>query len=431
MSSSHKGRALLSTGFTDGVLLAVSVFTGVITARLLGPTGRGEFALIVLAPSLIAAVGSLGIREAIVYRVSRTTESRPELICAAIILGCSLSVFLIPLAWLLFPVFKITGTSFERAAFAYSLYIPLNLVGTFLIGALQGAQRFVVFNVARASVSVGFLAFVGFLWLTSKVDPINVAMALLISNLLTTILAATLCIQRMGIRIPNGTGLLAGVLTYGMRNHLGTVSNLLNRRLDQVILAALVEPMYLGLYVVAVSASSIVESPSRTVAAVLFPRVARSPRHAREELAQFGQISLTCSLFLTFAGMIAIPVLLPIFYGPEYRASVAPALLLTVASMFVAIGLVWSSVFRGLGRPEIPSQSEGIALLFTVVVMPFLVHRYGILGAAMSSLLAYSIAASYLFYRLHRAFGKRAVAFLKPHSPYGLWALLRRRSNSV
>ena len=40
----------------------LNVLTGIVLARTLGPAGRGELAAVMLWPSILAAVGSLGVR---------------------------------------------------------------------------------------------------------------------------------------------------------------------------------------------------------------------------------------------------------------------------------------------------------------------------------------------------------------------------------
>ncbi|MDI6840022.1 MAG: hypothetical protein QMD71_04070 [bacterium] len=51
---------------------------GIITARVLDPEGKGVFGLLVLLPSTIALIGSLGIRISNVFFIGKRKERKKE-----------------------------------------------------------------------------------------------------------------------------------------------------------------------------------------------------------------------------------------------------------------------------------------------------------------------------------------------------------------
>jgi hypothetical protein len=68
-------RDLAGSLLAGGVGQAVLVVSGVLVARALGPEDRGYMALVLLVPSLLALVGSLGLPLASTYFVARSPES--------------------------------------------------------------------------------------------------------------------------------------------------------------------------------------------------------------------------------------------------------------------------------------------------------------------------------------------------------------------
>lgn len=62
--------AMLQTLLAQGATLVVNVGTGVITARMLGPVGRGEFAAACLWLILPALIATSGLRSAVVQTVT-------------------------------------------------------------------------------------------------------------------------------------------------------------------------------------------------------------------------------------------------------------------------------------------------------------------------------------------------------------------------
>lgn len=66
--------AMLQTLFAQGAILLVNVATGVIAARLLGPSGRGELAAVSLWLILPPMLAVSGTRSAVIYFTGRSPE---------------------------------------------------------------------------------------------------------------------------------------------------------------------------------------------------------------------------------------------------------------------------------------------------------------------------------------------------------------------
>ena len=47
------------------------LLSGILSARMLGPEGRGVYALIILFPTVLAQVGAFGMPQAVVFFLSR------------------------------------------------------------------------------------------------------------------------------------------------------------------------------------------------------------------------------------------------------------------------------------------------------------------------------------------------------------------------
>lgn len=60
--------------FTGGIALA-GFMSGVILARVLGPEGRGQFATVVLWPTVLATFGELGLGFTLAYFAGKSRES--------------------------------------------------------------------------------------------------------------------------------------------------------------------------------------------------------------------------------------------------------------------------------------------------------------------------------------------------------------------
>ncbi len=79
--------AIVQTLLANILILGISFGTGIITARVLGPDGRGEQAAIVMWPQFLAYALTLGLPSALLYNLKRHPDAAPRLFAAALLLG--------------------------------------------------------------------------------------------------------------------------------------------------------------------------------------------------------------------------------------------------------------------------------------------------------------------------------------------------------
>jgi enterobacterial common antigen flippase len=400
-------RHLLITGSTDVLLLVTALATGILTARLLGPEGRGELAIVIIWPSVIAAVGSLGVREALVYEQARTIHSRAVLTGAAILLAGLQSSVLVLLGWLLIP-FLTQSQSDEIAHLTqqFLLFIFLNYISLYLGALLHGRLQIALYNVKRFSVKGFYIVGLMALWASSAVTVRNTAYALLIANAAAAVLAVIFILKDDGVSFQFRSPLLKDIFAYGLKSHVGSISHMFNERLDQMVLALLLSPIELGWYVVAVSAANITKIAASPFAQMIFPRIAGQNQTTQRHLLQaYSRFALLATGTLVLLLFMTLPILIPFVYGNEFSPSSQPAQILVLASIFLGVGYVWRQAFSGMGQPAVTSQAELLSLVVTAVGIYVFVPIYGILGAAWVSFVAYGVTMLFLGVRLRFFFG--------------------------
>src|SRR5438128_20610 len=94
---SRFGSLLALTMLTNLSIAGLSVVSGVIAARLLGPTGRGELAAIQTWPTLLATLSMHGIADALAYFSAREPDRAGRWLATALVLAVTacLPAFLI------------------------------------------------------------------------------------------------------------------------------------------------------------------------------------------------------------------------------------------------------------------------------------------------------------------------------------------------
>ena len=142
------------------------------------------------------------------------------------------------------------------------------------------------------------------------------------------------------------------------------------------------------------------------IAAQLFPRLSElAAQHDRKAIAELcsrttKKVGLAVG-FVTAIGVITMPVLFPLIYGPEYSAAVVAAMLFLVASAIRA-STGWSKVLAlALGRPGVRLWEVGVewgVLLLLTAVVSSLFGDPGTVAAALAMLAVLVAIASSMFW---------------------------------
>src|SRR5581483_2939918 len=154
------------------------------------------------------------------------------------------------------------------------LIIPFHILGMVFQEMLRGHHRMTAWNLLRVALGVGYvlliLAAIGFGGATVT----GFGIAYLLSHAPPLGLALALCVAAgWGAWRPQGTT-VRRLLRYGARIHLGSVVNMLNGRIDQMLVAGALSASAMGLYVVAVTLSQVTATLANSIAMVAWPRAA-------------------------------------------------------------------------------------------------------------------------------------------------------------
>src|SRR5207244_2812298 len=133
-----------------GVVQGLNVVTGIILARALGPAGRGELTAVLVWPLVLTAVGSLGITESATYYAARGKTPAGTLVGTIIGLGIAQSAVLVGVGAIVVPIVLAShSVSTINSARLFLAVVPLSLLSLYLMGLLNGLQRYRFFQALR------------------------------------------------------------------------------------------------------------------------------------------------------------------------------------------------------------------------------------------------------------------------------------------
>jgi O-antigen/teichoic acid export membrane protein len=215
-------------------------------------------------------------------------------------------------------------------------------------------------------------------------------------------------VRRLRPRFHLDLELVPRVLIYGLKTLMAGVAVIVNLRLDQLVMSIVLTPTQLGLYVVAVAASGVFGPLFSGLAQVVLPRTLQAD-------GKIAAVFVTARYIpLLVLAIIVMPWGLPAIFGGSFQVAVRSAQVLVVAGLFQGLNAVLGNSLRGLGHAGLPAVAESAGLVATILLLCTLMPRFGILGAAIASLVAYGCVVILQSTFLVRVGGVRLTELVRP-----------------
>ena len=353
IAASALGRVFITTGASFFIQF-VTLGSGIALARGLEPTGRGELAIAMQWPLILAGLAGLGVPDAVAYHSAHRDGARSPMLSSALTLGVLQSVVAMVVGFFLLPIL-LSGSStiVVQGALIYLLIIPLHPVSLYPLGMLQGARDLRAFNLARSGPHVGYTFMLFILW---AIGLLTVDTALL-ASITATAANAIFCLWLV-VRLKNvlmwsvDLRQIVALLRFGWKVYVGQVAGLIAGRADIIALSSFASATAVGLYVAANTVGAAAAVVPSSLGLVLFPAFARlKPERITAAVARLVWMGLAflCGAIVLIATVL--PPLMVLLLGDSFRPAEGVARIAGTAAAVRACGVVLASVLRGLGKP--------------------------------------------------------------------------------
>lgn len=362
-----------STMVTTIVITMVGFLTSVITARILGPEGRGLLSGALMLATLAANLSLFGLANAFIYFKGAGRPFRYLLFIAlslAFVVACSQLT-----GWL--------GLQFSQEQRLHdAVWLILGMSGIlaaqgYFYGLSQVDPSLRFFNLTRILLVVGNLAA---LLLLMLIFPTVDFRLILISQMVVT-----------GLLILIGMGWVArnrvwqgadsskpaadwkSVLTYGAAHH-GTVAlGLILINFDKIALLNIGTIIEYGFYALAFTTSRLIGAVQEAVSTALYSRFAGKDIATLSHQVRVS-FRLTFIPMLTLASLIAAasPWLINWVYGVDFAPTVLPFAILLFECVIAGASWTLAQRFNAAGRPGLVFIRQCISVIPVFAALPFL-----------------------------------------------------------
>lgn len=372
------------TLLANGAIAALTVVTGVLQARLLGPGGRGELAAIQAWPTVIAGAAMFGVQDAIVFFGAREPHRAARFAVTGTALLLALSLPVMGGAWLALPyLMPSVAGNVLHASQAYVLLVVVFALQGLPIFFLRALHSTRAWNILRVAPYVLWLVLLAIARATNTRSPATLALSYLgFSGLLALVVIIAIRGRFAGQWRPSGP-VASQMFRYGLPMAAASIPQIANQRIDQLALVAFVDLRSLGQYAVAASWASAASLASSAISAIAFPRISAEKDPVVQGVVLRRFVLAAAALAIITAGLLAVSAdwFVPVIFGAAFEPAVPLAKILLLGAAFRSVGDVLQSGLKGLGVTAGVMVGELAGVCVTLAALWILVPNKGVAGA--------------------------------------------------
>jgi O-antigen/teichoic acid export membrane protein len=388
---------------TNNVLVfSIAMAAGVIVARGLGPAGKGIYSIALLFPMLLSSLGNLGVNHASVYYLNKDQPHRTE-IAGSVLFFSVLAGTLLAAGLMLFS--RQLSERFASGAGAALILAGAPLLPLFMLSenihsfflADRDLRNISIFNAIR-NLPYLVLLTAFYLWSALTVRTVLAAQGV---ALLATVMFGIRALRKAGTlaKIAMKWDAFGKVLAFGLKQHIGTASQMLNYRVDLLIAAALLKPYEIGIYSVSVTTAELLWYVPNSASQILYAKTAlagksESDRFTPEIARHVLFITLGAALLLGGTGKFFIAAL----FGREFLPAADVLYFLLPGAVMLSLSKVLGSDISARGFPHYNSTASVISFACAATLNLLLIPKYGLRGAAAATTISYSANAAAMLY---------------------------------
>ncbi|GAB5404880.1 MAG: membrane protein [Aureliella sp.] len=389
----ERGGMISSVGSSLAVF-GLQAFHAILLARLLGPTGRGEYATAMFYTQTMLYIGLAGSSYSIARRAMQPGTDSPSLQRSAARVGIATGT----ISMLIAIGLSLVGVPSDKShliplCIVCTLMLPIEHLRLTALAVDHGRGKFTRYNLSRVFAAAVFPAIVIVLywrqidsltliaWLTVLVPLVGYVFYFALSDNKQLLGRASPAPSRL---IREGAGDGAAVLASDLFDRLGNV-----------LLLWLVAVHEYGLYVTAVPAATLLLVGPHTFALYSFRSGSSETPLSRSALAKYALLVVGFQLLALGSMLVVLEPLLLFLFGEEFKGIFPVARILLFAMTANGCALVGDGYLRGCGKGSHGVWTRAVAAVAMLLSLSMLpdgsqLHRVAIamsIGYAVNALL--------------------------------------------
>ena len=396
--------------FADNFLrMGVGLFVGIWVARYLGPGKFGMLNYALALVSIFSPLATLGLEDIVVRDIVRHPACKEETLGTAFVM-------------------KLIGSLLSFVAVMITVFLlrPGDTLSHWLVGIIAAGSLIQAFNITEC-------------WFNSQIQAKYIVFAKNTAFIICSVIKIALIMTGASVfafavvfTIEVGIGSLGLIVAYKLKGgsfkewwvtleRAGTllrdswplffsiISIVIYQRIDQVMLQEMVGSEEVGIYSVAVTLVGAWTFIPSAIYWSFFPGILHakqvSEQHFYDQLQKFYNLMALLSYGIAVPTTLLAPWLIPALYGEAYSRASLMLIVLVWANIFTSLEIARTAFLNAMNLNRLYFVMITAGGVINVILNYFLIPRYGGVGAAIASLVAYWFAAHgscFLFRSMHK-----------------------------
>jgi len=389
--NSDLSQKVMETFVTRILLIGIGLVTSVIVARILGPEGRGLYAVALAVGAIGMQFGNLGLHASNTYFVSRDRSLLPFLVSNTLLVSFAFGGTCALLAGIAFALWPRIAPLQGHLLTLTLISIPVGLAYLLFQNLLIGIQEVRVFNTIELSSKVLSVALITAVILFQRVNVESV----FCSQLIALLAALLWCVTHLGRKLSAwywpSIELLRSHLGYGFRSFLASFGSYLVLRLDLLLVQYILGAKQAGYYSIAGTMADMVYLLPTVTGFILFPKLSAmtNNREKWEFVKKIAALMGGVMMILCGLGALLVKPLVMLLYGEPFLPAV-PAFIWLMPGIFFWANSTFPLLYlQSTGLPRQVIYIWGILISTNVTLNLLFLERWGIVGAAAISSTTY------------------------------------------
>lgn len=358
-------------------------------AKVLGAPVLGQYALVLAIVTWVSIVARSGIASATTKRISEG-EERHEYFGAALVVGAVVATLAGSGVLLLSThVNAYVGTG---AATFVALILIFHILVAIVTAALTGSHKVHIYSLlqvgGRIARSLGQVTLVLIGWgLTG----------MLVGYVIGSVITGVVALWSMGF-LPARPDVrhFRSLFEFAKFSWLGKLSQRFYGTLDVTVLGLFVSSGLVGVYSVTWSVVMFLAIFGTGIRTTLFPELSKlSADGSVDEVADLTRTAIVYSGLILVPGLVGGVLIgdrILLIYGPAFVKGDEVLGILVLAALVWTYSKQFHTTLDALDRPDLTFRANGVFVVLNTVLNVTLIYWYGILGAALATLLSAAVA---------------------------------------
>jgi O-antigen/teichoic acid export membrane protein len=387
------------------VVLAGLIFgTDIALARLLGPSAKGRFAIVLLYSQLVALVLGWGMDQALAVASGRDLRSARAGFANALVWTAVVGGFgLVVSAWAYGlgkpgppdgPLVHLLPHLSARQFLYGAVAVPGELFFAIALFALLGRRLIATYAAARIVRRLTLLVLLVAAAAVARLS-LEVALAMnLVALLLTALLIMVIAHGHGFLSIRPSRTLLLEELGFGTRAVPGALAERLQFRADSFLVNLFLGVKWTGIYSVTSGLAETLWYIPNALGIVMFSRAVDPQSDASRVAAALTRVTVLVAAVSAIPAGLVGPFMVRLVYGATFADAGVALRYILPGIVAYSIVAVLTRYLSGQGRPGTTTAIMGVGLAVNIVANVALIPALGINGAGLASSISYGVTAA-------------------------------------